>query len=54
MGILLEVPADFVSLRETEAHVNKDVNVIAIIVDYLPPCKSKGRGQDYRIASKVK
>jgi hypothetical protein len=53
MDILLEVPTDFVSINETEVHLNKEVNVIAVVVDYLPPSKSRGIGQYYRICSKV-
>ena len=53
MGTSLEVPTDFVSLHETEVHLNKEVNVIAVVVDYLPPSKSKGTGKDHRIVSKI-
>ena len=51
MGMPLDVPTDFVSLHETEAHLNKEVNVMAVVVDYLPPCKTRGTGQYYRIDS---
>ena len=49
MGTSLEVPTDFVSLQETEMHLNTEVNIIAIVVDYLPPSKTKGSGKDYHI-----
>lgn len=49
MDMSLEVPNDFVSLHETEVHLDNEVNVIAIVVDYLPPRKTNGIGQDHRI-----
>lgn len=49
MSMSLEVPNGFLSLHDTEAHGNKEINVIGVVVEYLPPSKSKGSGQNYRL-----
>jgi hypothetical protein len=37
-------PAGFVTLDDASTRVNRDLNVIGVVSDFLPPVKSRGEG----------
>lgn len=43
--MLDKIPEDFLSLTDTGERPDQEVNVIGVIVDYLPPTPTKGNGK---------
>jgi len=39
-----KLPDDFLSLADTESKLEQEVNVIGVVVDYLPPTQTRGTG----------